>query len=72
MTRLRTVRRPRHYVSRYWLTLLTPVFAYNYARDAYVLRGVGRRVGPVLRAERRIQREQPADGGDRRRTASWA
>ncbi len=51
--------------------LLTPVFGYNYSRDAYVLRGVGRRVGPVLRADRRIHRERPAEG-DRRRRASWA
>jgi hypothetical protein len=68
---LRRIRRPRHYVSKHWLVLLSPVFAYNYSRDAYVLRGIGRRVGPVLRSERRIHRERPIDG-ERRRTARWA
>jgi hypothetical protein len=51
--------------------LLTPVFVHNYSRDAYVLRGVGRRFGPVLRAERRVRRDRPVEG-DRRRRASWA
>jgi hypothetical protein len=62
---LRTERRPRHYIARYQLTLLAPLFVYNYARDAYVLRVTGRRYGPVLRAERRLTRERP-DGADRR------
>jgi hypothetical protein len=51
--------------------LLTPAFGYNYSRDAYVLRGVGRRVGPVLRPNRRMRRERTIEG-DRRRRASWA
>jgi hypothetical protein len=38
--------------------ILTPVFGYNHARDAYVLRGVGRHVGPVLRPDRRTRRER--------------
>ena len=37
--------------------LLRPLFGYNYQRDAYVLRGIGRRVGPVLLEERRSHRE---------------
>ncbi len=39
---------------------------YSAARDAYVLRGVGRRVGPVLRLDRR--RRQRFDGVERRGT----
>jgi hypothetical protein len=52
--------------------LLAPVFAFNYSRDAYVLRGVGRHVGPVLRADRRVRCERQAQGDERRRSASWA
>jgi hypothetical protein len=58
MTSMRATPRPRHYVARHWLLLLRPLFTYNYARDAYVMRGVGRRYGPVLRCERRTHRER--------------
>jgi len=50
---MRSERRTRRYVQRHWLTLLWPVMRYSNSRNAYVLRGVGRRVGPVLRVERR-------------------
>jgi len=46
------------------------VYEYNHARDAYVLRGVGRHVGPVLCPERRARRHAKlalAEGADRRR-----
>jgi hypothetical protein len=43
-------------MSRYLLVLLTPLFRYSGARNAYVLRLVGRRYGPVLREERRRPR----------------
>src|SRR5262245_32375327 len=66
MTNVRAVKRPRRYVARHWLFLLRPVFGYNFTRDAYVLRGVGRQLGPVLRAERRT----PHD--DRRNRRPWA
>jgi hypothetical protein len=69
---LRTVKRPRRYVAKRWLVLLAPLFAYNYSRDAYVLRIVGRRIGPVLRPDRRVRRQRPTDGTDRRRRASMA
>jgi hypothetical protein len=69
---LRTVRRPRRYVGKHWLVLLAPLFGYNHSRDAYVLRVVGRHVGPVLRPDRRVHREQRSDGADRRRRASMA
>jgi hypothetical protein len=64
---LRTARRPRRYVPKHWLLVLAPVFAYNHPRDAYVVRGVGTRFGPVLRYDRRVRREQPVDGIDFRR-----
>jgi hypothetical protein len=51
-------RRNRRYVSRYLLILLTPLFRYSSARNAYVLRLVGRQRGPVLREERRRRRSQ--------------
>lgn len=41
--------RPRHRVPRPLLGLLWPLFRYSATRDAYVLRGVGNRRGPVLR-----------------------
>lgn len=41
---------------------------YSSSRDAYVLRGVGRRMGPVLRPDRR--RSQPFDGVERRHTSA--
>lgn len=43
--------RPRKDVSRTKLTLLSPFFRYSLSRDAYVLRGIGQRHGPVLREE---------------------
>jgi hypothetical protein len=52
--------------------LLRPAFAYDCRRDAYILRVVGRRFGPVLRPDRRVHREQPTEGRDRRHTTSWA
>jgi hypothetical protein len=45
----REIPRPRHEVSRRQLKLLRPFFRYSRVRDAYVLRLVGRRRGPVLR-----------------------
>jgi hypothetical protein len=64
---LRSARRPRRFVPKHWLLLLKPVFVYSHTRDAYVLRGVGDRLGPVLRHDRRVRREQPVDGIDFRR-----
>jgi hypothetical protein len=54
-----------------WFTLLSPLLRYSYSCDAYILRGVGRRVGPVLRPERRSPRNRrghPTDGIERRET----
>ncbi len=49
-----------------------PVLVYNHSRDAYVLRLVGRRYGPVLRPDRRLLREAAFEGGDLRRGARAA
>jgi hypothetical protein len=61
---MRTVKRPRRYVPRYWLVLTRPFLRYSEARRAYVLRIVGRKWGPVLRADRRSS-EAP-HGAERR------
>jgi hypothetical protein len=44
----RTTARPRRHVNRTVLRGLTPVVRYSAGRQAYVLRGVGGRFGPVL------------------------
>jgi len=57
-------------VARRWITLMRPVLRYSSARDAYVLRAVGRDVGPVLRVDRRLSRTH--HGVERRRHAGVA
>lgn len=49
---MRAQARPRREVSPGLIRLLAPLFRYSAGRDAYVLRGVGNRVGPVLRPDR--------------------
>jgi len=49
------------------LAVLRPLFVYNDHRDAYVLRAVGRKHGPVLKPDRRMHREPPVDGVDLRK-----
>jgi hypothetical protein len=66
---MRTEMRTRHYVRRHWLVLLRPVLRYSRNRDAYVLRAVGRKVGPVLRLERRRFNASSPFGRERRRGA---
>ena len=63
---MRTMKRPRRYVAGHWIVALRPFLRYSHARDAYVLRGVGSSVGPVLRQERRSGRGS-SDGAERRR-----
>jgi hypothetical protein len=60
--------RPRHYVSQTTLGLLRPLFRYSLSRDAYVMRLVGNRRGPVLRHERR-HKERDYAGPERRHLA---
>jgi hypothetical protein len=68
---MRRMPRTRRYVARHWLAMLRPILRYSHGRDAYVLRGVGSTVGPVLRADRR---ERPAAriAGPERRSARIA
>jgi hypothetical protein len=47
----RRFKRERRPVSPRTITALRPPFRYSYSRDAYVLRGVGQRVGPVLKPQ---------------------
>jgi hypothetical protein len=63
---MRTVRRPRHYVGRHWLILLRPALRYSYTREAFILRGVGSSIGPVLRMERRSRSRTNFEGVERR------
>jgi hypothetical protein len=63
---MRTVRRPRRYVSPQLLRLLGPVLRYSSTRDAFVLRGVGSQVGPVLRQDRRRMERRRLQGPERR------
>jgi hypothetical protein len=55
----RTTHRPRREVDPQILRKLSPVMRFSSGRQAYVLRGVGGRFGPVLvpRAERRPERD---------------
>ena len=48
--------RPRRYVGPAALALVRPLFRHSASRDAYVLRVVGDRFGPVLRRDRRERR----------------
>jgi hypothetical protein len=66
---MRSASRPRRYVARHWLLILRPLLRYSATRDAYVLRLIGRSVGPVLRPERRRGRRgrEQFDGLERRR-----
>jgi hypothetical protein len=63
-------RAPRHrrYIGRRTLIVLRPIYRYSYPRDAYVLRGFGRRFGPVLAVDRRFTRDEPPGGVERRDT----
>ena len=58
--------RPRRYLGRPGLVVLRPLLRRSASRDAYVLRGVGNRFGPVLRQNRRHD-QLPIDGAERRR-----
>jgi hypothetical protein len=49
---MRTSPRPRRELHPALLRLLLPLLRYSTTRDAYVLRGIGNRRGPVLRRRR--------------------
>jgi hypothetical protein len=44
----RTVQRKRHALPDATVSLLRPLLRYSASRDAYVLRGVGNKAGPVV------------------------
>ncbi len=67
---MRTVPRPRRYLARHWMTVLRPLLRYSQTRDAYVLRGVGSSIGPVLRVDRRARSRREFDGVERRRASA--
>ncbi len=50
---MRSSPRPRRYVSSVTLTLWRPLMTFDEWRQAYVLRAIGDRHGPVLRLDRR-------------------
>lgn len=67
--------RQRHDVSSAVLTLSRPLFRYCPWRDAWILRGIGERFGPVLRVAGRRTRTGAAPavpGAHRLSTPSWA
>jgi hypothetical protein len=64
---MRTVKRPRRYIAPRWIAIGRPVLRYSTPRDAYVLRVVGRKWGPVLRSERRRPRHLDSASGTERR-----
>jgi hypothetical protein len=64
---MRTKQRPRRYLARPMLVVLKPVLRYSVTRDAFVLRGIGRSAGPVLRVDRRGERRSTYAGVERRR-----
>lgn len=57
---VRTNHRRRRQVNRGVVRLLQPVVRYSYPRDAYILRGVGRHLGPVLEV-RLVDESQPRE-----------
>jgi hypothetical protein len=66
---MRTMKRPRRYLAKHWMTLMHPMFRYSTSRDAYVLRGVGSSLGSVVRVDRRASSRGFA-GVDRRRASA--
>jgi hypothetical protein len=63
---MRSVGRSRRYVARTWLIVFRPFLRYSVTRDAFVLRLVGRSVGPVLRPNRRRRSRGGFEGVERR------
>jgi hypothetical protein len=46
---MRRYQRRRRQLTPSLVRLLAPIVRYSYGRDGYVLRGIGRRFGPVLK-----------------------
>ena len=66
---MRSSHRPRRYINPWLLATLKPALRYSDFRDAYILRGIGNHVGPVIRPERR-RKQVEFPGRDRRTTLS--
>jgi hypothetical protein len=60
---LRNRHRRRREVSSSTATILSPLFRYSRTRDAYVLRLIGDRLGPVLRVGPSSGNDAPRPGG---------
>jgi hypothetical protein len=56
----RTTPRPRRQISPAVIRGLAPVVRYSAGREAYVLRGIGGRFGPVLVPRHPDRRREPA------------
>jgi hypothetical protein len=67
---MRTQTRPRHYLAAHWLVVLKPMIRLSTTRDAYVLRLIGDKMGPVLRADRRARGRSSYKGAERRRMSA--
>jgi hypothetical protein len=57
---MRTTPRRRRQISQARLRWIRPFFRHSYTRDAFVLRGVGRHVGPVFQVSHRAPRSRPS------------
>lgn len=66
---MRTVKRPRRYIAPRWIAIGRPLLRYSTPRDAYVLRVVGRKWGPVLRSDRRRPRMHDSVSAPERRSS---
>src|SRR5690349_11245818 len=60
----RTTPRPRRQLNPTVIRGLTPVIRYSPGREAYVLRGVGGRFGPVLVPKREVREPEYAKHSD--------
>jgi hypothetical protein len=69
---MRTARRRRRYLPPRRLSICRPLIEYDDARDAFILRAVGDRLGPVLRADRRRDGAPAYTGAERRGVARTA
>jgi hypothetical protein len=66
---MRSTPRPRRYLGPAPFVVARPFVRYDYWRDAYVLRLVGHRAGPVIRRDRRRRGPTEFAGPNRRLAA---
>ena len=65
---MRRTHRTRRYTAQHWLVLAAPLLRFSQSRDAYVMRVLGTKVGPVLKPDRRAMNRRRLDGPERRQT----